>query len=428
MARDFNELYSRLYDKYVEKFPHNPDGVLKVHLWRLKLPLAAGIVYLSIENGIEIQEVEDLVDEGKSLEDASSLFAQDANLDPLLIRELEGRPSPSKGYERVEVVGCEDLDRVSLYGRVIALYVGAPLRKPYGARDRLQFVLRDRSGSILVEVDAPIDVTLMRGSVVNVRGTVSSLEGLRYVSASTVEKLQTVEDGYQDLSTIGMEDVGQLPAAEGKRLVSLPGGEPAETVTVEGRKRTDYLFYGVILCVFSVVPVLGLFSCLGGCILCYLGLTTEQPEVKGFEKVSSFLRLSVEHHPPWLRDRCLCLDLNGRRVYLCARCTGTALGFIAGSLVGSAFASPYLISLLTLPALIDWGTQKLSLRESTNIIRVLTGFSLGLASRWSMSLDLGVRYLINTIFLSAAILIMFRSTVNLPTRNIEPRDLVSRNS
>jgi len=421
MPQDFNELYSRLRDKYVEKYPHNPDGVLKVHLQRTKLPLAAGIVYLSIENGIVIQEIDRLVEEGKSLEEASRLFTKDVELDPILIRKFEGRPPPSKGYERVEISGCDDLEgrRVSLYGRVIALYVGEPLHKEFMAMDRLRFVLRDRSGSVLVEVDAPIDITLMRGSVVNVNGTVMSLEGLRHISASTVEKLQTVEDGYHALSTIGMEDVGQLPETEGRRLVRSPYGEPAETVTVERRRRTDFIFYGVILCVLSIIPVLGILFCLGGFILCYLGLATKQPEVKGFEKVSSILRLLVEHHQPWLRDRCLCLDLNGRPVYLCARCTGTVLGFVAGSLIGSASTSPYLISLLALPALIDWGTQKLCLRESTNIMRVLTGFSLGLSSCWSMGLDLGLRFLINSIFVSAAVLITLRSTLNLPSQTID---------
>ena len=354
MDLDFNELYSRLHEKYVEKYPHNPEGVLRFHLQRLELPLAAGIVRLSIENGIEIRDVDVLVAEGKSLEEASRLLAEGAELDPALIRKFERRPSPSKGYTRVEVAGCEDARaRVSLYGRVIALYVSKPLRKELGTRDRLQFVLRDRSGSILVEVDAPIDVTLMRGSVVTIRGLVRSLEGLLYVSASTVEKLQTVEDGYQELSTIGMEDVGRLPSTEGRRLVSLPDGEPAETVTIERRRRTDYLFYSVILCFLSVVPVLGIFFCLGGCILCLLGLTTEQPEVKDFEKLSSIVRLLVEHHPPWLRDRCLCLNLKGGPVYLCARCTGTALGFVAGSLLVSARASPPVIVLLALPAMID---------------------------------------------------------------------------
>ena len=404
----------------MEKYPHNPDGVLKVHLQRTKLPLAAGIVYLSIENGIVIQEIDRLVEVGKSLEEASRLFAEDVELDPILIRKFEGRPPPSKGYERVEVSGCDDWEgrRVSLYGRVVALYVGEPLHKEFMARDRLRFVLRDRSGSVLVEVDAPIDITLMRGSVVNVKGTVMSLEGLRHISASTVEKLQTVEDGYHDLSTIRMEDVGQLPETEGRRLVRSPYGEPAETITVERRRRTDFIFYGVILCVLSIIPVLGILFCLGGCIFCYLGLATEQPEVKGFERVASF-SLLIEHHPPWLRDRCLCLHLKGRSVYLCARCTGTFLGFVAGYLIRSASTSPYLMSLLALPALIDWGTQKLCLRESTNIMRVLTGFSLGLASSWSMGLDLGLRFLINSIFVSAVALITLKSTLNLPSQTID---------
>jgi uncharacterized membrane protein len=279
--------------------------------------------------------------------------------------------------------------------------------------------LRDRSGSILVEVDAPIDITLMRGSVVTVKGTVKSLEGPRYVSASTVEKLQTVEDGYHDLSTIELVDGSQLPETEGGHFVRSPKGEPAETVTVERRRRTDFIFYGVILCVFSIIPVLGFLFCLGGCILFLIGLTTEQPEVKGFEKVAYFFRLLVEHHPPWLRDRCLCLSLMGRHVYLCARCTGTVLGFVAGSIIVLGYPGLYSVVLLALPALIDWGTQKLCLRESTNMIRVLTGFSLGLASRWSLSLDLGLRFLINSMFVSAAAIIMFRSTIHLPSLTID---------
>lgn len=421
MPLDFNELYSQLREKYVEKYPHNPEGVLRVHLQRTKLHLAAGIVYLSIENGIEIQEIDRLIEEGKSLEEASRLFTNDVELDPSLIRKFEGRPPPSKGYERVKVSGCDDFEgrRVSLYGRVIALYVGGPLQKEFMARDRLRFVLRDSSGSILVEVDAPIDITLMRGSVVTVKGTVKSLEGLKYVSASTVEKLQTVEDGYHDLSTIELVDIGQLPETEGGHLVRSPDGELAETVTVERRRRTDYIVFGFALCVLSVIPVLGVLFCLGGSILCLLGLTIEQPEVKGFEKVASFFRLLVEHHPPWLRDRCLCLRLKGRHVYLCARCSGTVLGFVAGSIIVLGCPSLYSVALLALPALIDWGTQKLCLRESTNIIRVLTGFSLGLASRWSMSLDLVLRFLINSMFVLVAALIMFLSTVNLTAPTID---------
>ncbi|MDH5791764.1 MAG: DUF2085 domain-containing protein, partial [Candidatus Bathyarchaeota archaeon] len=195
--------------------------------------------------------------------------------------------------------------------------------------------------------------------------------------------------------------------------------EPAETVTIERRRRTDFIFYGVILCVFSIIPILGLLFCLGGCILCLIGLTTEQPEVKGFEKVASFFSLLIEHHPPWQRDRCLSLSLKGRRVYLCARCSGTVLGFVAGSIIVLGYPSLYSVVLLALPALIDWGTQKLCLRESTNMIRVLTGFSLGLASCWSLSLDLGLRFLINLMFVSAAALIMFRSAINLPSLTID---------
>lgn len=67
------------------------------------------------------------------------------------------------------------------------------------------------------------------------------------------------------------------------------------------------------------------------------------------------------------------------------------LGFIIASIIGFEISNPYLIVFLTLPAMIDWGTQKLSLRESINSIRLLTGFFLGVAIQYSQYLSFNAR-------------------------------------
>lgn len=80
----------------------------------------------------------------------------------------------------------------------------------------------------------------------------------------------------------------------------------------------------------------------------------------------------------------------GRELRLCARCSGVVLGFLSLkalliALVSSLdnfipFQTGFSISLiLALPAIIDWTTQSLGFRESTNNLRVLTGFFEGVA-------------------------------------------------
>ncbi len=82
------------------------------------------------------------------------------------------------------------------------------------------------------------------------------------------------------------------------------------------------------------------------------------------------------------------LDVFGRRLRLCARCTGYALGFLALTAViglqGLQFfgsLSPlYQVSvclILLAPLTLDWLTQSWGRRESNNGLRLLTGFLLG---------------------------------------------------
>ena len=82
------------------------------------------------------------------------------------------------------------------------------------------------------------------------------------------------------------------------------------------------------------------------------------------------------------------LDVFGRRLRLCARCTGYALGFLTLTAVSGLHGLPFFGSLsplyqvsvcliLLAPLTLDWLTQSWRLRESNNGLRLLTGFFLG---------------------------------------------------
>lgn len=82
------------------------------------------------------------------------------------------------------------------------------------------------------------------------------------------------------------------------------------------------------------------------------------------------------------------LDVFGRELRLCARCSGYALGFLALAAAGrlrflvffDSLAPPLQVSaclLLLAPLALDWITQSWGLRESDNGLRLLTGFLLG---------------------------------------------------
>ncbi|NHI91636.1 MAG: DUF2085 domain-containing protein [Candidatus Lokiarchaeota archaeon] len=84
------------------------------------------------------------------------------------------------------------------------------------------------------------------------------------------------------------------------------------------------------------------------------------------------------------------LSFKGRDIYLCARCTGIYVAFFSFFIFGIIFGfsffqtrlNPYLslffAVMLVMPLLVDWGTQKLGLRESINPLRFITGFIFGI--------------------------------------------------
>jgi len=76
----------------------------------------------------------------------------------------------------------------------------------------------------------------------------------------------------------------------------------------------------------------------------------------------------------------------GRELHLCSRCSGIVLGFagLKFSLIAVSasyafpFSSGFLVSLLlALPSILDWTTQSLGFRQSSNGLRFATGFLEG---------------------------------------------------
>ena len=78
--------------------------------------------------------------------------------------------------------------------------------------------------------------------------------------------------------------------------------------------------------------------------------------------------------------------MRGRTLHICARCSALIVGWVAGGFIHLfVFLIPmnpltfFGAFLLSLPAVIDWSTQTLEMRESRNFIRAITGFLLGYA-------------------------------------------------
>lgn len=92
---------------------------------------------------------------------------------------------------------------------------------------------------------------------------------------------------------------------------------------------------------------------------------------------------------------CLChrrkdrsLPLLGLERWLCARCIGILLGGLAaaGLVLAGVGLSLLWAALLAAPLLVDWGSQFVGLRQSTNGLRLASGllFGLSLAGAWSL--------------------------------------------
>ena len=410
MGVNIEDILNSLIELYREKYPHNPVGVLKYHLNKIGLSPAASIIVLAVENGIKIPEVDELIGKGYTAAEAAEKIASEVEFDEKIIGKRFEYVYVPGAYQRIMIAECTKVpvgSLVSLYGRVVAAYVGesldVSLLSELSGSERALFTLRDPSGMILVEVDAPIDVTLMRGSIVKVEGRIKrASSGDVYIAADSIVRLQPIEDDFVRLSEVGLIGLNKLPSSMDGRLIKPFKGKPCDTITVHRERRFELLICGCFLCAITCagIPLLSLFTCCAGIILIILGLVLEHPKIKGFELAKFNFKLLLEHHPPWLRDRCIRLRLLGRELYLCARCTGTFLGYFAAFISGISFPSILFSALLGLPALVDWSTQKLCIRESCNLIRILTGFLLGVGISTSIHFSLLIRIVVVVSFLT----------------------------
>ncbi|MHA1110076.1 MAG: DUF2085 domain-containing protein [Promethearchaeota archaeon] len=102
-------------------------------------------------------------------------------------------------------------------------------------------------------------------------------------------------------------------------------------------------------------------------------------------------RFFFTHHYEEQADHAIPLDFGGYQFFVCTRCSGTVSGiifmvfidysmlqFFGYEIINPTVALIFCI-VFTLPALADWGTQKMQYRTSNDIIRLITGLFLGAA-------------------------------------------------
>lgn len=99
----------------------------------------------------------------------------------------------------------------------------------------------------------------------------------------------------------------------------------------------------------------------------------------GLRLTASYL---FSHHEPAHWDRCYVLRVAGRRIVLCARCSGIYPGIIVGLLTYHLLRDfeslLWFVWLLPVPALVDWSISAFTNVPSHNVIRTVTGWCLGI--------------------------------------------------
>ena len=104
------------------------------------------------------------------------------------------------------------------------------------------------------------------------------------------------------------------------------------------------------------------------------------------DDVKEGIHMLLSHHPPSLYGHCLRVSFRGRSLYFCGRCTGIYGGLAIGMVLIVLFQinlTPswfwFLFSIiLGFTTVVDWMSQRLAPRKTTNYIRAITGFCSGL--------------------------------------------------
>lgn len=96
----------------------------------------------------------------------------------------------------------------------------------------------------------------------------------------------------------------------------------------------------------------------------------------------------LTHHTPFQSDHAIPLKIGGYYLFFCTRCTGMVFGIITAIFIESILTEGFRINIpetvafyialfSAIPGLIDWGTQKMGLRKSTDASRIITGLMIG---------------------------------------------------
>jgi uncharacterized membrane protein len=119
------------------------------------------------------------------------------------------------------------------------------------------------------------------------------------------------------------------------------------------------------------------------------------------------IHLLISHHQPPFMNRCWHLTVRGHTLHVCARCSALLLGVILAMTLQFRFlyipVTPIAFFgafLLSLPAVVDWSTQTLELRESRNRVRATTGGLLGFAVGYVLTSGNLLYYLLVVILYS----------------------------
>ncbi|MHA1576635.1 MAG: DUF2085 domain-containing protein [Candidatus Thorarchaeota archaeon] len=114
-------------------------------------------------------------------------------------------------------------------------------------------------------------------------------------------------------------------------------------------------------------------------------LDPESFEWSRSDDVKEGIHMLLSHHPPSLYGHCLRVSFRGRSLYFCGRCTGIYGGLGLGMLLILMFQIDlkpewfwfFLSIALGFTTVVDWMSQRLTPRKTTNHIRTITGFCSG---------------------------------------------------
>ena len=139
-------------------------------------------------------------------------------------------------------------------------------------------------------------------------------------------------------------------------------------------------------------------------------MTAEAPKPSRKRQLLDAIHLFISHHEGSYLRRCWHFTLRGHTLHVCARCSALLIGvvlvlfsrfwiitlqvtplnsiFVFLASLSAIPISPlafFFAFMLSMPAIIDWSTQTILLRESRNPMRALTGLLLGFAVGYVLS-------------------------------------------